>query len=53
VSGQLTKDIAYRRVELRQFEGLEEHRGVHPLEEKLDRGIVLVTGKKNEPPTST
>ena len=47
-SRQLTKDTADRRVERRQLEGLEEHCRVHPLKEKLDPRIILVTGKKDE-----
>ena len=38
-----------RRVERRQFEGLREHGRVNSPEKKLDRRIVLVAGKKNEP----
>ena len=49
VSAQFEKDIVDRRVELRQMEGLVEHRRVNSPEEKIDRRIVLVTGKKNEP----
>src|SRR2546430_1810606 len=53
MSVQFEKDTADRRVERRQLEGLEEHRRVHSPEEKLDRRIVLVAGKKNEPPSSS
>ena len=42
-----------RRVERRQLEGLDQHRRVHSLEEKLHRRIVLVAGKKNEPSSSS
>ena len=42
------EDIADRLVERLQLEGLDEHRRVHSPEEKLDRRIVLVAGKKNE-----
>src|ERR1700730_16045814 len=53
VSAQFEKDTVDRRVERRQLEGLEEHRRVHSPEEKLDRPIGLVAGKKNEPPSSS
>ena len=53
VSAQFEKDIVDRRVERRQLEGLDEHRRVHSPEEELDRRIVLVAGKKNEPPSSS
>src|ERR1700736_5499033 len=53
VSAQFEKDIVDRRVERRRLKGLEEHRRVHSPEEKLDRPIVLVAGKKNEPPSSS
>jgi hypothetical protein len=53
VSAQFEKDIVDRRVERRQLEGLDEQRRVHSPEEKLDRPIVLVAGKKNEPPSSS
>jgi hypothetical protein len=53
VSAQFEKDTVDRRVERRQLEGLEEHRRVHSPEEKLDRRIVPVAGKKNEPPSSS
>ena len=53
VSAHFEKDTVDRRVERRQLEGLEEHRRVHSTEEKLDRRIVLVAGKKNEPPSSS
>jgi hypothetical protein len=49
VSAQFEKDIADRRVELRQMERLREHGRVNSPEEKIDRRIVLVAGKKNEP----
>src|ERR1700730_16196197 len=49
VSVQFEKDTVDRRVERRQPKGLEEHRRAHSPEEKLDRRIVLVAGKKNEP----
>src|SRR5437588_5884819 len=48
VSAQLKKDLVDYRVERRQFEGLVEHSRVYSPKEKLDRRIVLVTGKKNE-----
>jgi hypothetical protein len=32
--------------ERRPIEGLDEHCGVHPLEEKLDGRVVLVAGKQ-------
>ena len=47
-STQLAKDTADRRVELSQLEGLEEHRCVHSLKEKLDRWTVPVAGEENE-----
>src|SRR6202011_755397 len=53
VSAQFEKDIVDRRVERRQLEGLDEQRRVHSPEEKLDRRIVPVAGKKNEPPSSS
>jgi hypothetical protein len=53
VSPQFEKDTVDRRVERLQLEGLDEHRRVHSPEEKLDRRIVLVAGKKNEPPSSS
>ena len=53
MSAQFEKDIVDRRVERRQLEGLDEQRRVHSPEEKLDRPIVLVAGKKNEPPCSS
>lgn len=53
VSAQFEKDTVDRRVERGQLEGLEEHRRVHSPEEKLDRRIVLVAGKKNEPSSSS
>jgi hypothetical protein len=53
VSVQLEKDTVDRRVERRQLERLDEHGRVHSPEEKLDRRIVLVAGKKNEPPSSS
>src|SRR6202011_668984 len=53
MSAQFEKDIVDRRVERRQLEGLDEQRRVHSPEEKLDRPIVLVAGKKNEPPSSS
>jgi hypothetical protein len=53
VSAKFEKDTVDRRVERRQLEGLEEHRRVHSPEEKLDRRIVLVAGKKNEPAGSS
>ncbi len=53
VSVQFEKDTFDRRVERRQLEGLSEHRRVHSPEEKLDRRIVLVAGKKNEPSSSS
>ena len=53
VSAQFEKDTVDRRVERRQLEGLKEHRRVHSPEEKLYRRIVLVSGKKNEPPSSS
>src|SRR5260370_29468962 len=53
VSAQFEKDTVDRRVERGQLEGLEEYRRVHSPEEKLDRRIVLVAGKKNEPPGSS
>ena len=53
MSAQFEKDIVDGRVERRQLEGLDEHRRVHSPEEKLDRPIVLVAGKKNEPPSSS
>ena len=46
---QFEKDTVDRRVERCQLEGLSEDRRFHSLEEKLDRRIVLVAGKKNEP----
>jgi hypothetical protein len=52
VSTQFEKDVLDRRVERLQGEGLEEHRRVHSPKEKLDRSIVLVAGKKNEPLSS-
>src|ERR1700730_8228291 len=52
VSVQFEKNSVDRRVERRQLEGLSEYRCLHSLEEKLDRRIVLVAGKKNEPPSS-
>jgi hypothetical protein len=52
VSVQFEKDTVDRRVERRKLERLDEHRRVHSPEEKLDRRIVLVAGKKNEPPSS-
>jgi len=53
VSAQFEKDIVDRRVERLQLEGLEEHRRVNSPEEKVDRRIVLVAGKKNEPLSSS
>ena len=53
VSAQFEKDVADRQVELLQLEGLEEHRRINSLEEKVDRRIVLVAGKKNEPLSSS
>src|SRR5438876_1243336 len=53
LSAQFEKDTVDRRVERRQLEGLDEHRRVHSLEEKLHRRIVLVAGKKNEPSSSS
>jgi hypothetical protein len=53
VSAKFEKDTVDRRVERLQLEGLDEHRRVHSPEEKLDRRIVLVAGKKNEPPSSS
>jgi len=46
---QFEKDSVDRGVERCQPEGLSEYRRLHSLEEKLDRRIVLVAGKKNEP----
>jgi len=53
VLAQLAKHIADCRVERLQLEGLDQHRRVYPLEEKLDSRIVPVAGKKNEPLTSS
>ena len=53
VSAQFEKDIVDRRVERLQLEGLEEHRRLYPPKEKIDRRIVLVTGKENEALTSS
>ena len=53
VSAHVEKDTVDRRVERRQVEGLDEHRRVYSPEEKLVRLIVLVAGKKNEPPSSS
>jgi len=53
VSAQFEKDVADRRVELLQLEGLDEHRRFNSPEEKVDRRIVLVAGKKNEPLSSS
>ena len=50
---QFFKDALDREVERGQLEGLSEHRRVHSPEEKLDRRIVSVSGKKNEPPSSS
>src|SRR5438045_5196783 len=47
------QDTVDRRVERSQLEGLDQHRRVHSLEEKLHRRIVLVAGKKNEPSSSS
>src|SRR5437016_14011254 len=52
-SAQAEKDTLDRRVERREAEWLSEHRRVDSPEEKLDRRIVLVAGKKNEPPSSS
>jgi hypothetical protein len=52
VSDYLAQNIAHRRVERLQREGLDEHGRIHPLEEKLDGRIVPVAGKKNEPLSS-
>jgi hypothetical protein len=52
-SAQFEKETVDCRVERRQLEGLDEHGRVHSPEEKLDRPIVLVAGKKNEPPSSS
>ena len=53
VSAQFEKDVADRRVELLQLEGLDEYRRINSPEEKVDRRIVLVAGKKNEPLSSS
>src|SRR6059058_2902054 len=53
VSAEFEKDTLDRRLELPQLEGFDEHRRVHSPEEKLDRRIVPVAGKKNEPPSSS
>src|SRR5205807_346428 len=53
LSAQFEQDTVDHRVERRQLEGLSEHRRVHSPEEKLHRRIVLVAGKKNEPPSSS
>jgi hypothetical protein len=53
VSAQFEEDVADRRVELFQLEGLDEHRRINSPEEKVDRRIVLVAGKKNEPLSSS
>src|SRR5438067_6954160 len=52
-SAQSEKDTLDRRVERREPEWLSEHRRVDSPEEKLDRRIVLMAGKKNEPPSSS
>src|SRR6202030_2931515 len=52
-SAHFEKDTVDCRVERRQLEGLDEHRSLDSPEEKLVRPIVLVAGKKNEPPSSS
>src|SRR5207248_1288135 len=44
----LEKDLLDGRVQQGERERLVEHFRFYSLKEKLDRGIVLVTGKKNE-----
>ena len=50
---QFADNLADCRVERFQLERLDQHRRLHSLEEKLYPRIILVTGKENEPLTSS
>src|SRR6478672_80283 len=49
-SDKLAQNLLDRRLECRQLERLDEHCRIRPLEEKLNRRVVPVAGKKNEAP---
>ena len=51
-SDKLAQNLLDRRVECRQLERLDENCRIRPLEEKLNRRVVPVAGKKNEAPGS-